>query len=269
MMPRAFLIVLFLLPASAQEVRISLVERATVEEWIARSPLLNQRRYEGLRELFEKAGCGAELTEQPVKGAKWPNLICRLPGEAGAGTIVIGAHFDKVKAGQGVIDNWTGAVLLPALYQALAPLPRRHTLLFIGFTDEEVGLVGSRFYVRKLAKEDLPQYRAMINLDSLGAADTKVWENHADPRLLRLAYGVAQVMTLPLASVNIGNVGNGDSSSFAARKIPVIDFHSLTQENFPILHSERDTPEAFLPDAYWSTYRLVAGFISMLDRHLP
>jgi Peptidase family M28 len=265
---RPLLLSLILLPAFAQEVRITLVDRAKVEEWMTRSPLLNQRRFEGLRELFEAVGCGPELTEQPVKGAKFPNLICRLPGEPGAGIIVIGAHFDKVKAGHGVIDNWTGAVMLPALYQALAPTKRRHTLLFVGFTDEEVGLVGSRFFVKKLAKEALPQYRAMINLDSLGAADTKVWDDHADARLLRLAYGAAEYLSLPLAGMNIGKVGNGDSSSFKAKKIPVIDFHSLTQENFPILHSERDAPEAFLPDAYWSTYRLLTGFLNLVDRQL-
>ena len=203
-----------------------------------------------------------------MKGSKLPNLICRLPGEPGAGIIVVGAHFDKVKAGQGVIDNWTGAVLLPALYQALAPSARRHTILFIGFTDEEVGLVGSRFFVKKLLKPERRNYRAMINLDSLGAGDINTWETHADAPLVRAAYAVAQLTATPLASVNLDKVGRGDSDSFIAGKIPVIDFHSLTQETLSLLHTDRDTHEAFQKDAYWKSYRFLAAFLSTLDRQL-
>ena len=268
-MRRVAPLLLFALLSKADEpLSFQLVPRATLEEWIARAPMANADRLQSVRQLFEAAGCGPELTEQRVKGSKLPNLICRLPGEPGAATIVIGAHFDKVKPGQGVIDNWTGSVLLPALYKTLAPAKRRHTFLFVSFTDEEVGLVGSRFFAKQIPKADLANYRFMVNLDSLGAGETNVWASHAHPRLLQVAHGIAQSKSLPLTGINLGQVGRGDSDSFTGRKIPAIDFHSLTQENYQLLHSERDAPEAFRPDAYWSSYRFLTGFIGYLDRYV-
>jgi Zn-dependent M28 family amino/carboxypeptidase len=69
-----------------------------------------------------------------------------LPGSSDQ-VIIVGAHFDRVPEGDGVVDNWSGASLLPSLYEAVKNEPRKHTYIFIGFTDEEQGEVGSRFYV--------------------------------------------------------------------------------------------------------------------------
>ena len=46
-------------------------------------------------------------------------------------------HFDHVSAGDGVVDNWSGASFLPSLYPAVKNEPPKHTYIFIGFTDEE------------------------------------------------------------------------------------------------------------------------------------
>jgi acetylornithine deacetylase/succinyl-diaminopimelate desuccinylase-like protein len=69
----------------------------------------NEARLAGLRTLFAEAGC--EVDEQKAKGSKLPNLVCGLGADAGADLILVTAHFDKVRAGAGVIDNWTGASL--------------------------------------------------------------------------------------------------------------------------------------------------------------
>jgi Zn-dependent M28 family amino/carboxypeptidase len=106
-----------------------------------------------LHRLFTEAGCRDDrLTEQAVKGTKVPNVVCILPGMTDT-RIVIGAHFDKVRRGMGVADNWSGASLLPSLFESLRNQVRRHTMVFVGFTDEEMGLVGSRFFVRSLTRE--------------------------------------------------------------------------------------------------------------------
>ncbi len=60
-------------------------------------------------------------------------MICVLPGNSEK-VIIVGAHFDHVSDGSGVVDNWSGASLLPSLYQALKDHPRKHTFIFIGFT---------------------------------------------------------------------------------------------------------------------------------------
>jgi hypothetical protein len=53
------------------------------------------------------------LRELTVKGSKEPNIICAVAGESQQG-ILVGTHFDSA-GGDGVIDNRTGAVLLPSL----------------------------------------------------------------------------------------------------------------------------------------------------------
>lgn len=73
-------------------------------------------------------------------------------------TIVVGAHFDHISAGSGVVDNWSGASLLPSLVQSLNNAPRHHTFVFIGFAGEEQGLIGSDYYVHHL----LPRERSAI-----------------------------------------------------------------------------------------------------------
>jgi hypothetical protein len=74
--------------------------------------------------VFAGAGCG-QVIEQPVKWSRQGNVVCTLPGK-GEGTIVVGAHFDKSNA-LGVVDNWSGASLLPSLYQRSATLIPCHS----------------------------------------------------------------------------------------------------------------------------------------------
>ena len=78
------------------------------------------KREETLKRLFSESGCNGEhLSEQPVKHARRPNLICTLPGATDS-IIVVGAHYDHVERGSGVVDNWSGASLLPTLLKSLS-----------------------------------------------------------------------------------------------------------------------------------------------------
>jgi Zn-dependent M28 family amino/carboxypeptidase len=165
-----------------------------------------------LRQYFEQDGCtGDNLTDQPVKHVKIPNLICTAPGETDR-VIIVGAHMDCVDAGDGAIDNWTGASLLPALYTSLKGKPRRHRFLFIGFTEEEKGLVGSDFYVRHLSAHEREQISGMVNMDSLGVSTTEVELIHGDKAMLKL----------PLTPMDFHKVGRSDSDSFQNVHIPAI-----------------------------------------------
>lgn len=88
-----------------------------------------EHRKENLRALFGTAGCnGGSLTEQKVKRSRVPNVICTAAGSSES-TIIVGAHFDHVDAGMGAVGNWSGAALLPSLYQSLTGHPRRHKFL--------------------------------------------------------------------------------------------------------------------------------------------
>ena len=159
------------------------VSRDIVEARLRRYAGNNKQREATIRQIFSEAGCDDQhLSEQPVKGSKQPNVICLLPGTSDK-VIIIGAHFDYVSAGSGVVDNWSGASLLPSLYQAIKVEPRKHSYIFIGFTDEEVGEVGSAFYVHQMTKAQVAATDAMVNMDTLGLARTEVWASHSDPRL--------------------------------------------------------------------------------------
>jgi hypothetical protein len=76
---------------------------------------------------------------------------------------------------------------------------------------------------------------------------------------------VARALNLPVDGVNVERIGDSDSHPFAARKLRVIDFHSVTQENLRVLHSGRDQASAINWDAYYDTYRLIAGLLAYLD----
>jgi Zn-dependent M28 family amino/carboxypeptidase len=80
-----------------------------------------------------------QLCAQSVKESQRANVSCVLPGSSGK-VIIPGAHFDHVSEGHGVVDNWSGASLLPALYQAVKNEPRKHTYMLMGFTGEEKGI---------------------------------------------------------------------------------------------------------------------------------
>jgi len=227
----------------------------------------NRERETTLKKLFAASGCqNDQLTEQPVRNLP-PNLICVLSGKTDE-VIVVGAHTDHVWQGTGVVDNWSGASLLPSLYYSLSAQPRQHTYIFIGFTDEEEGMVGSDFYVRHLTAEQRDKIKAMVNMDTLGLGPTKVWSSHADKELLRSLAVVAQALKLPIAGVNVDRVGSTDSESFAHNKIPSITIHSLTQETLPILHNPRDRLSAIKMDDYYSSYVLIAGYLAYLDEAL-
>ncbi|HEX4322012.1 MAG TPA: M28 family peptidase, partial [Acidobacteriaceae bacterium] len=179
-----FLAQTFLASHLHAQVTYNLVGREVVQSRLALYKGNDRTREAALVKLFRDAGCAAtNLTEQPVPGRKQPNVICTLSGSTPE-TIVVGAHFDHVSAGDGIVDNWSGASLLPSLLQSLNNSRHKHTFVFVGFTGEEEGLLGSAYYVQQLPKEQLLRIEAMINLDTLALGPTKVWVSQSDPRLV-------------------------------------------------------------------------------------
>ncbi len=228
----------------------------------------NDEREATLRQMFVQSGCKDDkLSEQTVRSKLPPNVICVLPGATDE-VILVGAHTDHVEVGDGVVDNWSAASLLPSLYYSLSAAPRRHTFVFVGFSAEEKGLVGSDFYAGKLSPERRAKIEAMVNMDTLGLGPTEVWATHADTALLNALAGVANTMKLPVSVMNVDEVGSSDSESFAKYKIPRITIHSVTQQTWPILHSTRDKLGEIKMDDYYASYRLMAGYLVFLDTDL-
>lgn len=122
----------------------------------------------GYRQSFRKGG--KELV----------NIIGRLKGSDSKlrrQHVVIGAHFDHLgkrgeKVFNGADDNASGCAALIEVARALsAGKPPRRSILFIGFDGEEVGLLGSRHFLRKptVSKKSLV---AMLNLDMVSRGET-------------------------------------------------------------------------------------------------
>lgn len=247
----------------AQELHFEKLDRSLIEQRLKTYEKKNPDRRARLQVLFTEAGC-ADQAEQAVKGQKTGNVTCRLPGGSPR-TIIVGAHYDHVFRGMGVVDNWSGAALLASLYQSLKVEARRHTFVFVGFTGEEEGLVGSGYYAKQMSKEQIAETSAMVNLDSLALGPTKIWVAGSDRRLVQGLLRVAQAMKLSATGVDVQNVGTTDSVSFSLRKIPAITVHSVTQETFGILHTGDDDWKSVKLDDYYDTYRLLAAYLAYLD----
>lgn len=262
--PALLLALLVASTAIAADYKYTLFGRDVIETRVKAFSTNDTQREIILKNMFTEAGCGEHISEPAVDHVKQPDLVCVLPGQT-EHVIIVGAHFDHVDAGDGVVDNWSGASLLPTLYQGLRTAPRQHTFIFVSFSGEEKGELGSRSYVNKMSKEDVERTSAMVNMDTLGLGPTAVWVSHSDRLLTAALGGIAHSLKLPISGVNVERVGSTDSEQFARRNIPRITIHSLTQNTLHILHSPRDNLSALRLDDYYDSYHLMAAYIAYLD----
>ncbi len=118
----------------------------------------------------------SESFEEDGKSGK--NLIVDL-GDESKPQLLIGAHFDQVKVGNGVVDNAGGCSLMLELIERFNAKPlENHCLRFVFFDLEEVGLLGSTAYVKSLTDESKPV--GFINIDIFGYGDT-LWMMSPSP----------------------------------------------------------------------------------------
>jgi Iap family predicted aminopeptidase len=238
-----------------------LLPQRVIEERLARAIRGNDARHEELVRLFREAGC--EPQEQNVAASKLPNVICTIPGTTRR-TILITAHYDMTGPGLGVGDNWGSASLLPSLFQAFVNEHPRQTLVFIGFTDEERGLVGARHYLR--TAKHLDDIDAMINMDGVGMASTRIWSTKSSMFLLSRLRRHARALQIDLTESSLDGSGVMDSFPFHARGIPVLSLHGLATGNYDVPHSARDDRDAVDPRHLYDTYRLVARMVEELTQ---
>jgi aminopeptidase N len=111
-------------------------------------------------------------------------------GELANQVIIIGAHYDHLGHGEfsslapealrarthsGADDNASGiaAMLELARHFASQPTPSRRRMVFVAFTAEEAGLIGSRHYVSKEPIFPIKDTVAMLNFDMVGRLRAK------------------------------------------------------------------------------------------------
>jgi Peptidase family M28/PDZ domain/PA domain len=175
------------------------------------------------------------------------NVVAVLPGSdpALAGeTVVIGAHYDHLgwggrhslapdSAGQihnGADDNASGTAALLEIARAAAAsraaFPR--TLVFAAFAGEELGLLGSQYYVAHPVRP-LEQTVAMVNLDMVGRPNGRILVSGLDttPSFDADLKAAGKGLSLDVRAFREGaGVGASDDTSFVLRHIPSVAFFS-------------------------------------------
>ncbi|CAN7386193.1 M20/M25/M40 family metallo-hydrolase [Terrabacter sp. LjRoot27] len=99
------------------------------------------------------------------------NLVADLPGGDLSSVVMFGAHLDSVSVGPGINDNGSGSagILETALaYTASGQTPRNH-VRFGFWGAEELGLLGSKYYVGQLTTAQRTAIRSYQNFDMIAS----------------------------------------------------------------------------------------------------
>jgi hypothetical protein len=178
------------------------------------------------------------------------NVIGILPGRDPVlrnQTVILGAHYDHLGLGgfgsldpdstgmvhNGADDNASGVAALIQVAARLAVSPPARTVVFIAFSGEELGLLGSDHYVKEPIYP-LAGTLAMINLDMIGRL--------RNGRLI--VYGARSAKEFPAlldslnwyAGFDLKPQGDGygpsDQSSFYSAKRPVLHLFTDLHEDY-------------------------------------
>lgn len=199
-----------------------------------------------------------------------------------ARTIVVGAHYDhlgkgfqgsslspdsKNKIHNGADDNASGTtgVLELARYFAGNGVTEKHNILFITFSGEELGLLGSKHFTENPTIA-LNSISGMINMDMIGRLDdskgvvvsgwgtSTVWG--------KLIPDLAKKQELKY-TVDSSGVGASDHTSFYLKNIPVVQFFTGGHGDY---HKISDDPDKINYPGEAKILTVVAGLIRELDK---
>ncbi len=214
-----------------------------------------------------------------VGGLTGRNVIGLLPGRDPVlrnETVIVGAHYDHLGLGgfgsldpdstgrvhNGADDNASGAAMLIQIAARLAAVPPARTVVFIAFSGEELGLLGSAYYVKQPIYP-LSTTLAMINLDMVGRLRQK--------RLIVYGSETAREFPALLDSLNWhagldlrahgDGYGPSDQSSFYAAGRPVLHFFTDLHEDY---HRTTDDWQKINVDGLDRVASFVTGVVTAL-----
>ena len=189
---------------------------------------------------------------------KQQNVVAVIQGtQAGAGTLVIGAHYDSIVEpdftnaeafAPGAYDNGSGVAALIEIARVMAQRQYRMSVMFVAFSAEEVNRVGSRRFVEYLQAQRVDVV-GMINIDGIGnnndrsgrINDTELRVFSAGPNDSSLSRHMARSsefisfthgldMKLIVEDAQDREERYGDHFSFSEAGIPAIRFISALEE---------------------------------------
>lgn len=245
------------------------------------------------------ASSGLETMRQPIPGGA-TNVIGILRGDderseaSGRGprrlaeprgidrAIVVGAHYDHLGTSDGAMypgadDNASGTAVVVALARAAGRTHARgkHTVIFVGFGAEEIGVLGSAAYV---ADPPVPLARTalMINFDMVGRDFLESvfggrsgtfaivgMESAPDAEgSVRRAAAAEQATIVPATAQFVADTGyRADDSKFRERGVPSIWFSTSMHDDY---HRPTDTIDKIKPRQLLLVARTAARVIEDL-----
>ena len=205
------------------------------------------------------------------------NVAAYLPGKTSE-YVIVGAHYDHLGLGDehslapsqigtihpGADDNASGTagVIELARYFSKQPKPKRG-ILFLTFAGEELGLLGSEWYVNHPVLP-LENAVAMINMDMIGRIrEGKVFLSGegTGSTFAKLLDEVKPPEPLHIDLSEQGGYGASDHTSFTTKQVPVLFFFSGLHGDY---HKPSDTPDKIdAPDA-----AKLLDYVSQIMAHL-
>ena len=192
-------------------------------------------------------------------------------------TIVIGAHFDHLGYGaegslyrgeraihNGADDNASGVSVLLNLASKLKNTNTSNNYLFITFSGEEMGLLGSNYFVKN-STIDIKKANYMINMDMVGRLK-------ADSTLAVYGVGTTPIFNQVLKAYNTkfkliekeSGVGPSDHTSFYNADIPVLHFFTGQHEDY---HKPSDDADKLNIEGMQTISNYIFDLITDLDNN--
>jgi hypothetical protein len=212
------------------------------------------------------------------------NVVAVLPGagENADEYVAIGGHYDHLGFGgfgsrspgveavhYGADDNASGTAAVMALAEHFAEQPTDRSLVFILFSAEEVGLIGSRHWVEN-ATVPIEEVVAMFNYDMLGRPEDDTLEvgGHLTAAELEpLTEAATAAYDLEWESMGGGMDGRSDHANFWRADIPAMFFFGSIHEEY---HTPDDTPDKvnypFLATATAATSQIIREVANAPER---
>jgi acetylornithine deacetylase/succinyl-diaminopimelate desuccinylase-like protein len=180
------------------------------------------------------------------------NVVCVKPGSVFPDeVVVIGAHYDTISYdgnnnAPGADDNATGSVAVLEAARVFADIEFERTVIFICFSGEEEGLVGSDAWAGDAADAGM-NIIGMVNLDMIcyraggDSEDLDIISNSSSEPMADLAHEVVSAYVPDLTSVEGYLVsGSSDHASFWSHGYRALFFFEDSGNYSPYLHTAND-----------------------------
>ncbi|MEU3462570.1 M28 family metallopeptidase [Streptomyces sp. NPDC006733] len=171
---------------------------------------------------LDAAGYTTTIQQFTSSGATGYNLIADWPGGDANHVVMSGAHLDSVTAGPGINDNGSGtaSTLEVALAVSRAGLQPTKHLRFGWFGAEELGMIGSKYYVNNLPSADRSKIDAYLNFDMIGSPNPGYFVYDDNAALEKVFKDFFASKGIPTEIETEGD-GRSDHAPFKSAGVPV------------------------------------------------